>query len=42
MFLFVQSVEMTDKGIDFLKGVFTAFDIDGVSPRALESLVFVL
>ncbi|CAM6128136.1 unnamed protein product [Calypogeia fissa] len=36
-----QSVELTEKGIDFLKGVFAAFDIDGdgaLRPQELEEL----
>lgn len=36
-----QSVELTDKGIDFLRGIFTAFDMDGdgaLRPQELEEL----
>lgn len=36
-----QSVELTDKGIDFLKGIFTAFDMDGdgaLRPQELDEL----
>lgn len=27
----LQSIELTEKALDFLKGVFSAFDLDGVS-----------
>lgn len=40
LFLYVQSVELTNEAIEFLKGVFESFDSDRVSFFNCHSRVF--